>query len=285
MGVGKTWTSLCSAMEYLIKYHLDTIFVLLKTSLWSTWQQEIDFVQKVYSKYSYIKIITIAYNSDTEMNNFVRLYKKFNWCVVIVEEAHNFINGVFNWSIVPLFFYKWLTKSNQCKFILLSGTPIIQNGNELALLINLCKGTTLFDTTKGAIEHYNDTIVATRSFGIVVWSDGDLTNYPRLEPSITELCEFNEDENNNQWVILASINKTSVDYISVRDTCLLTITFCEDKLNKIIQNIWSNLEYKHIIYSNYTASVIAGLCEWLTNEKIGFVTIIGDISFDQWKTV
>lgn len=71
------------------------------------------------------QIICVAYNSDTECNEFQQKYRKFNNSVIIIEEAHNFINGVFNKTTVPKYFYNKIHSSTQCKFILLSGTPII----------------------------------------------------------------------------------------------------------------------------------------------------------------
>lgn len=120
---------------------------------------------------------------------------------------------------------------------------------------------------------------------MTLYSDGDKSNYPTLLPTKIEYCSYNETEWQNQSMILASINKTSVDYVSVWDTCLITITFCEDKINKIINNIQNNLNVKHIIYSNYTTSVINTICEKLIENKIGFYTIIGDIGFDEWKVL
>ena len=69
----------------------------------------------------------------------------FNNKVVIIDEVHGFISNVVNRlgdkdlkraSLV----YSWLMKADKCKLICLSGTPVVNTPNELAVMVNMLKG-------------------------------------------------------------------------------------------------------------------------------------------------
>lgn len=62
-----------------------------------------------------------------------------NKCV-IVDEIHNFISTVNNSSEIGKALYKLMMNSKNSKFILLSGTPIINYPHEIAILVNLLTG-------------------------------------------------------------------------------------------------------------------------------------------------
>ena len=64
--------------------------------------------------------------------------------VVIVDEAHNFVsrivNKLKNKDALSVKIYEMLMSATNCKIILLSGTPIINYPNELAVLFNILRG-------------------------------------------------------------------------------------------------------------------------------------------------
>jgi hypothetical protein len=64
----------------------------------------------------------------------------FDGKCVIVDEIHNFISTVNNNSEIGKAMYKLMMTSKNSKFILLSGTPLINYPHEIAILINLITG-------------------------------------------------------------------------------------------------------------------------------------------------
>jgi len=66
--------------------------------------------------------------------------------VVIVDEAHNLISRIVNKITlkseqIATKLYKWLKTAQNCKIILLSGTPIINSPYEIVILYNILRGT------------------------------------------------------------------------------------------------------------------------------------------------
>lgn len=82
----------------------------------------------------------ISYNGLTRNN--VNEYKKkgFDNSFIVIDEVHNFISRVVNGSKLARTIYNLLMSAKDCKFVLLSGTPIINNPYEIASLINLIRG-------------------------------------------------------------------------------------------------------------------------------------------------
>ena len=64
--------------------------------------------------------------------------------VVIIDEAHNFISRIVNKlkrkSSLSMSLYNLLLEAENCKIILLTGTPIINYPNEIAILFNILRG-------------------------------------------------------------------------------------------------------------------------------------------------
>ena len=65
--------------------------------------------------------------------------------VIIIDEAHNFISRIVNKltkkTSLSMNLYNYLMDAENCKIILLSGTPIINYPNEIAILFNILRGT------------------------------------------------------------------------------------------------------------------------------------------------
>ena len=65
--------------------------------------------------------------------------------VIIIDEAHNFISRIVNKltkkTSLSMRLYNYLMDAENCKIILLSGTPIINYPNEIAILFNILRGT------------------------------------------------------------------------------------------------------------------------------------------------
>jgi hypothetical protein len=65
--------------------------------------------------------------------------------VIIIDEAHNFISRIVNKlnrkTSLSIKLYNYLMDAENCKIILLTGTPIINYPNEIAILFNILRGT------------------------------------------------------------------------------------------------------------------------------------------------
>ena len=82
----------------------------------------------------------------------------FDDSVIIIDEVHNFISRVMNEKLI-LPVYEKLLDANNCKIILLSGTPIVNRVAELGYLVNLVQGRALIheivlkkDVTRDVIQ-------------------------------------------------------------------------------------------------------------------------------------
>ena len=64
----------------------------------------------------------------------------FDNSFVIIDEVHNFSSRIVNGSKLAKNIYEKLMHAKDCKIILLSGTPIINNPYEIATIINLIRG-------------------------------------------------------------------------------------------------------------------------------------------------
>jgi hypothetical protein len=64
----------------------------------------------------------------------------FNNSIVVIDEVHNFSSRIVNGSKLAQDIYTKIMNANNCKVILLSGTPIINNPYEIATIINLIRG-------------------------------------------------------------------------------------------------------------------------------------------------
>ena len=71
-------------------------------------------------------------------------HNPFDNCVIIIDEAHNFISRIVNKLKKPesLSFrlYEYLMSAENCRIVLLTGTPIINYPNEIGILYNILRG-------------------------------------------------------------------------------------------------------------------------------------------------
>ena len=68
----------------------------------------------------------------------------FDNTVVVIDEAHNFVSRIVNKikdkASVSMLLYKELLNAENCKIIMLTGTPMINYPNELGVLYNILRG-------------------------------------------------------------------------------------------------------------------------------------------------
>ena len=114
--------------------------------------------EMIQSKYTFINYNGIRRSKLAEMtNNFER--NLFHDAVVIIDEAHNFISRITNKltrekepvankrgelehvpKALSLILYDQLLRANNCRVVLLTGTPIINYPNEIGVLFNILRG-------------------------------------------------------------------------------------------------------------------------------------------------
>lgn len=82
----------------------------------------------------------ISYNGLTQKMVSELAKTGFNDSFVVIDEVHNFVSRVVNGSKLARGLYNSLMTATDCKLVLLSGTPIINNPYEIATLINLIRG-------------------------------------------------------------------------------------------------------------------------------------------------
>ena len=97
----------------------------------------------IESKYQFI-----AYNGyrmshlESDSDNFTK--NPFDNKVIIVDEAHNLVsrivNKIKNKESLSYKLYDYLMSAQNCKIILLTGTPIINYPNEIGILFNIIRG-------------------------------------------------------------------------------------------------------------------------------------------------
>ncbi len=82
---------------------------------------------------SHLKDLTLDYSINPFDNK-----------VIIVDEAHNFVSRIVNKMKRPesisMRMYEYLLSAENCKIVLLTGTPMINYPNEIAILFNILRG-------------------------------------------------------------------------------------------------------------------------------------------------
>lgn len=89
----------------------------------------------IHNRYTFI-----SYNGLT--SNLIKNLGKspFDNSFIIIDEVHNFASRIVNGSKLARDIYTKIMNAEDCKVILLSGTPIINNPFEIATIINLVRG-------------------------------------------------------------------------------------------------------------------------------------------------
>lgn len=82
----------------------------------------------------------ISYNGLTQKIVSKLTKNGFDNSFIVIDEIHNFISRVVNGSKLARGLYNSIMNAIDCKLVLLSGTPIINNPYEITSLINLIRG-------------------------------------------------------------------------------------------------------------------------------------------------
>ena len=108
----------------------------------------------IEAKYKFINYNGLNRNKIAELTNNGKV-NPFDNSVVIIDEAHRIVNSISNQlknlkptksdekkakALISVQLYKYLQNADNAKIILLTGTPIINYPNELAILFNILRG-------------------------------------------------------------------------------------------------------------------------------------------------
>lgn len=89
----------------------------------------------IRNKYHFISYNGLTQKLITELGK-----SPFDNSFIVIDEVHNFISRIVNGSKLSKSIYNHIMTATNCKLVLLSGTPIINNPFEIATLINLLRG-------------------------------------------------------------------------------------------------------------------------------------------------
>lgn len=114
--------------------------------------QQID--EMIKSKYEFINYNGLRNEKLKSMSDNYT-HNPFDNCVIVIDEAHNFVSRIVNKlkrpTTMAFRLYDFLLRAQNAKVVLLTGTPIINYPNEIAVLFNILRGN--IDTWVFTISH------------------------------------------------------------------------------------------------------------------------------------
>ena len=141
--------ALSISLEYIKKQGGAWLVNVKKTSnynlLSSTEKLNLDYQinEMIRSKYRFINYNGLR-KSHLDQLTIGNTINPFSDKTVIVDEAHNFVsrivNKIRNPSSLSMQLYNFLMTATNCRIVLLTGTPIINYPNEIAILFNILRG-------------------------------------------------------------------------------------------------------------------------------------------------
>ena len=165
--------------------NFDTLSAVQKTSLDKQLNKMID------NKYKFINYNGLRNESLRKMTNNYTI-NPFDNAVVVIDEAHNFIGRIVNKmgreDTLSGKMYEYLMNAHNAKMVLLSGTPIINKPNEIAILFNILRGKIKSWSFKLTIK--NDKRVDKKFFEKIFTSKtygGNMLDYIDYKPTSTTL--------------------------------------------------------------------------------------------------
>lgn len=212
LGSGKTCTAILIADEFLRRELVGHVYILSPGSLRDGWVKE------------YCKIC--GKDSDTLRDNYTFVtynfavgghLPDFNNSLVIIDEAHNLINGVSHKSKTAVKIYNALLQA-KCRILALTGTPIYNKVEEFPLLGRLLKPGPIFasdlddknsDFMRRLVKKKDGTIEPLNPINFLRQLEGIVSYYPgstSIEdmPKIIEMPPFkllmSPPQEYNYWV-------------------------------------------------------------------------------------
>lgn len=135
LGISETFLSVTAGRYFVTQPGQPSNFATLSKDIQVLIQRQIDDL--LGQRFTFIN-----YNGLTKdaVGKLLADGNPFEESVVIIDEAHNFISRVANESEIATPVYNAILKSPTTKVVALSGTPVINAPREVALLMNLLRG-------------------------------------------------------------------------------------------------------------------------------------------------
>lgn len=220
-------------------------------------------------KYSFV-----SYNANNTLSQIRKLGSLDNK-VIIIDEVHNLVSkmnsGIMGGSVQGLEIYNMLMNAQNSKIIAMSGTPIINNPFEIAILFNILRGfieITYFRITKVSYTYGN------------TWDLSEIEKELRKNPLIDYL-EVNTINKSIEFHI--KVKSYTEEYKTVtqfiQETCELngvTVKYLELKRLTLFP-----LEDDGNIFNNYFVKEDAKSGDTLKNEEVFKRRIMGLVSYYQ----
>ena len=168
MGVGKTFTAAHSAYNFIINYripllsnktiekdsHIGKVYILFYRRIRQNWHKQLhDYLTKFVGMSSdsadkFVDDHIEQIYSDPTKDRVDKIMRKhaLDHNMVIIDEAHNVMSYIYNalktnsTTSNGYHMYRWLMEAQDIKLIFLSGTPIVNDIYELAIMLNLLRG-------------------------------------------------------------------------------------------------------------------------------------------------
>ena len=205
LGSGKTCTSIIIADALLQSKKISKVYVITPGSLRENWISEYCRVCGDPS-FSLDNFIFITYNYKVK-EEVLKL--DFNNSLVIVDEVHNLVNGVKNFSTNTYAIYYKIINS-YCRVLALSGTPVFNKTLEFPILGNMLSnkfgwvlkngGLRDVEADRGSwnvisweLRKRNPELIRQLLSGIISYYPGDNTAYPNvryIEPIRCPMSEY-----------------------------------------------------------------------------------------------
>ncbi len=144
-GSGKTLTAI--AISERFKYFKDVLVIAPKT-LHDNFRKEVRRYTRKTSNDRYKYISSNASNMidklETDIDELtgiaIKSLHSLDNKFIIIDEAHNLLNGMVNGSKNATMLYDMLMKAKNCKILFLTASGIINNFYEVIPCLNMCKG-------------------------------------------------------------------------------------------------------------------------------------------------
>jgi len=140
LGSGKTCTAILAATAAARAYGARRIVVMTQAALRPNYAREIEVCGAPRAEGTEAPTEFLAYNGLQHKRLAAMRAADFDGCVVVIDEVHNFCSRAATPGSVLRALYDLLMAASGARFVLLSGTPIINQPHEIAYAINLARG-------------------------------------------------------------------------------------------------------------------------------------------------
>ncbi len=215
----------------------------------------------------------ISYNGLNK--NLVKKLKEntFNNSFVIIDEVHNFASRIVNGSSLARDVYLALMDAQDCKLILLSGTPIINNPYEIATIVNLIRGyMTVYEIPAELTEKDLETKLKSSNLMSMV-DDYHIDN--QRKKLLISLLPKNYKRVNNEEAIIKK-DKWSKDDNAIIDEIKTLLKLTSDKTAK---HQFSALPTTLEEFNNYFLDMTDDENPTIKNQDLFMRRILGSVSY------